>query len=242
MHELNYFAAAILRSRGRADSRKSKDKKGFVHPDTPLNHVLCSKAFRKSWNKDVNDVGAVDGISLTYTEVGSSCVASGPARSLRRVRATVGTRNVPLHAEAAIGKGCTSRPGIATLDMHLLDRGSAQQFADSLQRTSASVSGKDKPGSVAAAQKDVDSTMQAMLSEGQRLQVADLEISSASEFHILIDGELVGPFNRVKIHPCVGKRGEPVHFPVSTFSPLLPCVTVHGHKGHRCACRGLHIS
>ena len=195
--------------------------KGSIDKRTPLNHVLCSKAFRKSWHKDENDIGAVDGISLTYTEVGPSGTATGPMRSIEATSYfRVALRNVSLHAEAAIAEGCASRPGFSSMDMHLLDLRSAQQFGEMLQKTSATVSGKNKPGAVAAAQGDVDRAVQTMLSDGRRLQVTDLEITSASEFHILVDSELVGPFSRVRIRPCKGKNGEPVHFPVSTFSPL----------------------
>ena len=208
-------------SSGSSGFSSSKNKKGSVEKSTPLNHVLCSKAFRKTWCKDEDDAGTVDDISLTYMEVGPSGTATGPMRSIAPGSYfRVALRNVSLHAEAAIAKGCASRPGFSSMDMHLLDRGSATQFGEALQRASATVSGKHKAGGVAAAQGDVDRTVQTMLSEGRRLQVTDLEIASASEFHILVDGELVGPFSRVRIRPCTGKNGEPVHFPVSTFSPL----------------------
>ena len=215
--EIGILSRADLYRRNSIDSKISSNNKDFVDKDTPLSHVLLSKYFRRTWEKDSNDNGGANDITLSYTEVGPSGNPTGPTCSIASSSYfRIALRNVSLHAEAAACRGAPSHPGLSHLDMHILESKSANQFSEILQRH-VSVS---KKSSVASLQKDADSVMQSLLSEGRRLQVTDLEIASLSEFHVLIDGELIGPFSRVRIRPCIGKNGEPVYFPVSTFSPL----------------------
>ena len=184
----------------------------------PLHRVVGSKAFRKSWSKESNDVGAVDSISVTYREVSPSGQSSGPPKSLAASSYfRIAMRNIMMHADAVVSRGSSNQPGFSSMDMHLLPQSSGARFTEALQR--AAPSGTKKTSN-ATSQKDADTVMQTMLNEGRRLQVNWVEIQSSGEFHMMLDGELIGPFSRVRVKPCTGSNGEPIHFPISTFSPI----------------------
>ncbi len=184
----------------------------------PLHRVVGSKAFRKSWSKESNDVGAVDSISVTYREVSPSGHSSGSPKSLAPGSYfRIAMRNISMHADAVVSRGSPSQPGFSSMDMHLLPQSSGARFAEALQR--AAPSGTKKTSN-RTSQHDADVVVQAMLNEGRRLQVNCVEIQSSGEFHVLLDGELMGPFSRIRVKPCTGSNGEPIHFPISTFSPI----------------------
>jgi hypothetical protein len=210
-----FCVGAEIGIRARAELYRQKSA-GTKLDTVSLDSILGTKDFRKTWSKDANDVGAVDDLSGSFTEVTPSGVPTSekllPDGSFYRIA----LRNVPMHADVVASRGSNSHPSFSSMDLHVLPRNAAT-FMDTLQKTSAS-----SKQSHSTSTKETNAVVHTMLSEGFRQQVNHLDVkSSGAPFVVMLDGQCFGAFKRIRIVPCLSSKGEPQHFPVSTFSPIV---------------------
>ena len=237
-----FCMGAEIGIRARAALYRETETSGSIKQELgehSLDATIGSRGFRKSWGSssmdhNPNDCGAVDEISGRFTEVNPSGVPTGyktlPGGSYYRIA----LRNIPLHADVVGSRGVNTHPSFSSMDLHILPQGPSTikpthphtggvSFPDMLARankTGSSSTAKSMPG--CTLKKETNLVMQTMLNEGVRYQVNQLDVSSnGAPFVVLLDGQCFGSFKRIKIVPCLSSKGEPQHFPISSFSPIV---------------------
>jgi len=189
-----------------------------LYQEHSLDSTIGSKDFRKTWSKDVSgDTGGVDDLSGSFVEVDPSGATIGEKSLADGSFYRIALRNIPLQADVIGARGSNSHPSFSSVDLHVLPRETAaSNFVDTLQKTA-----QNSKQSHFTSRRDTNAVVHSMLSDGHRHQVNCLDVrSSGAPFHVLLDGQCFGPFRRIRIVPCVSSKGEPQHFPVSTFSPI----------------------
>ena len=219
--------------RARSELHKAIDFNGTYSSKSELNNCSCDsiigcKDFRKTWSKDVGDVGGVDDITGTFTEVNPSGVPISKVKTLPSSTNggsfyRIACRNIPLQADVVGSRGTNSHPSFSSIDLHVLptvnnlSSSSSSSLCETLQKVSQSSKSVYR-----TSKRETNAVVHTMLSGGYRYQVNSIDIrSSGAPFCILLDGQCFGPFKRIKIVPCLSSQGEPVLIPISTFSPVV---------------------
>jgi hypothetical protein len=223
-----------IRARAELYRLNTKDEKIKQElDDNSLDSIIGSRGFRKSWGSNTSssnnndpsyvDCGAVDDITGTFTEVSPSGVPLGKKLLQDGSYYRIAVRNIPLHADVVGSRGSCSHPSFSSMDLHILSKNNCGSFPDIIAKTNktGSTLRKSMPG--CTSKRETNLVMHTMLSAGVRHQVNHLDLKSngGAPFIVHLDGQCFGGFKRIKIVPCLSSKGEPQHFPISSFSPIV---------------------